>query len=259
MCGAPGFLPLLAVLLGAEIGQLVEVAVEQGLHPEQHLDPLAHRRVAPGGKGFGCRLDGLLNLVGRALRRERDHRAGRRIETRHVFLAGGFLPLAADAVLQLLGPLAADGIGLPSRSGGKIVVEHGPLLVFRILSRRGRLRPLSALCRRPPGAMCPTDSAVVRPSRHRRQGATMSRRERRGRRSAAQPACRVGNMTSLYVRPLRTRLDCMADHHIHFDPPAVSIAQLTGPSVRNFGSHSPCPASTRATFAHSGGRATASG
>ena len=157
--------PLLAVLLRAEIGQLVEMAVEQGLHPEQHLDPLADRRVAPGGKGLGRSLDGLLDLVGGALRRERDHRAGRWIEARHVFLARGFLPLAADAVLQFSRPLAADGIRLPSRSGGKIVVKHNPLLVFQVLSRRGGLTASAASCRLPLRQMRSSDGAVVRPSR----------------------------------------------------------------------------------------------
>ena len=118
--------PLLAVLLGAEVGQLVEMRVEQRLHPEQHLDPLADRRVAPGGKRRRRGLDRLLDLVGGALRRERDDRAGRRIETRHVFLGGGFLPLTADAVLQLSRPLAADRIRFAARPGGEIVVEHSP-------------------------------------------------------------------------------------------------------------------------------------
>ena len=44
---AHGLVPLLAVLLGAQIGQFVQMLVEQLLHLEEHLSALADRRVAP--------------------------------------------------------------------------------------------------------------------------------------------------------------------------------------------------------------------
>ena len=79
--------PLLAVLLGAQEGQLFEMRFEQRFHTEQHLDSFGDRRAAPGRISLGGGLDSLFNLFGRALRRERDHRARRRVVAGHNFFA----------------------------------------------------------------------------------------------------------------------------------------------------------------------------
>ena len=114
------FVPLLAVFLGAKIGELIQVLVEQLLHFEEHLGALGHGRVPPCWKGLCGGLNRLFHLFGRTLRRMGNNGARRGVVAWHVLAGLGFTPNAARQVLQLFGGLAADGIGL-GVAGNRIV------------------------------------------------------------------------------------------------------------------------------------------
>ena len=105
-------IPLLALFEGAQVGELVQVLVDQGFQPEENLNPFGDGCTGPAGEGLGGRLDRPIDFLRGTERRMRDERARRWVVAWLVLAGLGFQPFASRVILQLDWPLSAYRIWL---------------------------------------------------------------------------------------------------------------------------------------------------
>ena len=90
----------LAVFGGDQLGQLVEMGVEQLLEAEHQLNARRDRRVAPCRKGGRGGRHGAVHLLLRATGRLGDEAAGGRVHDRHVFAGLRHPPFVVDEIFS---------------------------------------------------------------------------------------------------------------------------------------------------------------
>src|SRR2546425_4920178 len=152
---AAGLVERLAVFPGHDLGQLVDVLVEERFEAEHHLRPLRNWGLAPGREGLLRRGDRLVDLLAGRVREARDRLSGRGVRNRVRFFRPRIAEFAADEALDVLGgdqDLAPTGLGSlagTSWNGERRRNWPAPLTPWNFPSRTRTLPRCITTCGRP--------------------------------------------------------------------------------------------------------------
>ena len=111
---AAGLVERLAVFPGDDLGQLVDVPVEERFEAEHHLRPVRNRGLAPGREGLLGRGDRFVDLLAGRVRKAGDRFSCRGVRNRVRLFRTRIAKFAADEALDILGgdhDLAPTGLG----------------------------------------------------------------------------------------------------------------------------------------------------